>query len=187
MLSIHLYLSNTVKNPCRKTNWHSSVVHCDGNYHRNGSLGRQSNLILWSQTKKKARNGLWLIREQMDRTLPACRLASEWLNLVNFPRPVASSLSTSDGVAGFSRWLVMSGGGVHTYMLLLLLLLSLSWVNVDPPVEVKARYTFLHLQRDYLSLQWHRMVKQTHTHTRINPWSCTIHSNQIDRHTGPGR
>lgn len=111
MLSIHLYLSNTVKNPCRKTNWHSSVVHCDGNYHRNGSLGRQSNLILWSQTKKKARNGLWLIREQMDRTLPACRLASEWLNLVNFPRPVASSLSTSDGVAGFSRWLVMSGGG----------------------------------------------------------------------------
>lgn len=62
----------------------------------------------------------------MDRTLPACRLASEWLNLVNFPRPVASSLSTSDGVAGFSRWLVMTGGGVHTYMLLLLLLLSLS-------------------------------------------------------------
>lgn len=150
MLSIHLYLSNTVKNPCRKTNWHSSVVHCDGNYHRNGSLGRQSNLILWSQTKKKARNGLWLIREQMDRTLPACRLASEWLNLVNFPRPVASSLSTSDGVASFSRWLVMSGGGVHTYMLLLLLLLSLSWVNVDPPVEVKARYTFLSSARRLL-------------------------------------
>lgn len=28
-LSIHPHLSNTVKNPCSRTNWHSSAVHCE--------------------------------------------------------------------------------------------------------------------------------------------------------------
>lgn len=55
-------------------------------------------------------------------------------------------------------------------------LCSPRWVNVDPPVEVKAHHTFLCLQGDCLSLQWHwKPLGQTHTATQTNvcviPWS----------------
>lgn len=139
MWSIHLYLSSTVKNPCSKTNWHSSVVYCEEII---TGMGRQTNPMLWSQPRKKARNGLWLIRGQMG-WIPSCmQTRISMANLVNFRRahPCHSLMEYTCGYCCCCRSS----------------LLSLRWANVDPPVELKADHTFLHLQGDYLSLQWLR-------------------------------
>lgn len=80
---------------------------------------------------------------------------------------MASSLSRSDGVACFSRWLSICwevgcggieerGGEVENVLLLPLLPSS----NADPPVEVKAHHAFLCLQGDYLSLWSNRRLCQ---------------------------
>lgn len=106
--------------------------------------------MLWSQPSKKLRNGLWLIRGQMG-WIPSCmQTCISMANLVNFHRahPCHSLMEYTCGYCCCCRSSP----------------LSLRWANVDPPVELKADHTFLHLQGDCLSLQWLRTpLGQTNT------------------------
>lgn len=150
MRSIHLYLSNTVKNPCSKTNWHSPVVYCEEIV--TGMDDWEDKPTRRSDPNPARSSGMdfdWS-GDKWAGFPPACRLASQWLNLVNFhrARPCHSLMEYTCGYCCCCRSSP----------------LSLRWANVDPPVELKADHTFLHLQGDCLSLQWLRTpLGQTNT------------------------
>lgn len=127
MPSIHLYLSNTVKNPCRTTNWHSSVAHCDGTI--TGMDHWEHNPTRFSDPKPKrtTRSRRWLISGRMDQILPACLsvhiLASEWLTqLISVACGfiLCHSLTEWPVAVGGSRNNCVLGGGGGSDMLLLL-------------------------------------------------------------------
>lgn len=79
MLSIHLHLSNAVKNPCSKTNWHSSVAYCDETV--TGIDCSEDNPTKFSHPKPKRRPGMdsdWSGNKWLQ-IVPVCTLAWERL------------------------------------------------------------------------------------------------------------
>lgn len=138
------------------------------NYHRNGSVGRQSNLI-WSQTKKKGQE--WTLIDQRTNgadspCLSFSALTSIWMaNLVNFR---ALWLHTCQHLTEWLLWcatLVATQRGQTCYCCCCRSA-SLRWMDVDPPSRDDTHSCVYKQITYHCSDTGHHQVKRT-VHKRL--------------------